>query len=46
LQKEDGNKNAYYYIHNSHGDITALTDDKGKIANAYSYDAFGIYGQC
>jgi len=41
LQKEDGNKNAYYYIHNSHGDITALTDDKGKIANAYSYDAFG-----
>jgi len=41
LQKEDGNKNAYYYIHNVHGDITALTDGRGEIVNNYSYDAFG-----
>ncbi|GAE88814.1 hypothetical protein JCM21531_2289 [Acetivibrio straminisolvens JCM 21531] len=41
LQKEDSNKGIYYYIHNAHGDITALTDGRGEVVNSYSYDAFG-----
>jgi len=41
LQREDSDKNEYYYIHNAHGDITALTDGKGEVINSYSYDAFG-----
>jgi len=40
LQREDSDKNEYY-IHNAHGDITALTDGKGEVINSYSYDAFG-----
>jgi len=41
LQKEDSNKGTYYYIHNAHGDITALTNERGEVVNSYSYDAFG-----
>ena len=46
LQKEDSNKDAYYYIHNAHGDITALTDGMGEVVNRYSYDAFGNISDC
>jgi RHS repeat-associated protein len=30
-----------YYLHNRHGDITEIVDDKGKILNKYTYDPFG-----
>lgn len=41
LEKEDSNKDTYYYIHNAHGDVTALTNGRGEVVNSYSYDAFG-----
>ncbi len=41
LHKEGSNKDTHYYIHNAHGDITALTDSRGEVLNSYSYDAFG-----
>ncbi|WP_235832708.1 RHS repeat-associated core domain-containing protein, partial [Acetivibrio mesophilus] len=34
------------YIHNAHGDITALTDGMGEVVNRYSYDAFGNISDC
>ncbi|ODM24824.1 hypothetical protein A7W90_00545 [Clostridium sp. Bc-iso-3] len=41
LQREGSNKDTHCYIHNAHGDITALTDSRGEVLNSYSYDAFG-----
>ncbi len=30
-----------YYLHNAHGDVTAITDSSAQILNQYTYDAFG-----
>ena len=32
---------SYYYLYNSHGDVTGLIDAEGKLAVTYDYDAFG-----
>ena len=32
---------SYYYLYNSHGDVTGLIDAEGKLAATYDYDAFG-----
>jgi len=40
LEKDAGNE-TYYYHHNEHGDVTALTDTGGNEANRYEYDVFG-----
>lgn len=31
-----------YYIHNGHGDVTALMDASGNVTKEYAYDAFGV----
>ena len=31
----------YYYLYNTHGDVTGLLDKKGTLAATYDYDAFG-----
>ena len=36
-------KSAYgWYLYNSHGDVTALTDSSGNIVRNYDYNAFGV----
>ncbi|NCU27666.1 hypothetical protein EOM86_13275, partial [Candidatus Nomurabacteria bacterium] len=32
---------SFYYLHNAHGDVTALTDKIGKVIKDYSYDPYG-----
>jgi RHS repeat-associated protein len=32
-----------YYLHNPHGDITALTNQTGRITVAYTYSDYGIH---
>lgn len=31
----------YYYVYNGHGDVVALVDEQGNVAESYAYDAFG-----
>jgi RHS repeat-associated protein len=31
----------YYYLHNGHGDVTALYDSDGTLQNQYAYDVWG-----
>ncbi|MCM3005799.1 DNRLRE domain-containing protein [Priestia koreensis] len=31
----------YYYLYNQHGDIIALTDEKGDVVASYTYDSWG-----
>lgn len=35
----------YYYIYNGHGDVTALIDENGEVANRYDYDVWGNFTQ-
>nr|WP_243182915.1 RHS repeat-associated core domain-containing protein [Anaerosolibacter carboniphilus] len=35
------NNERAYYLYNAHGDVTALTDQTGKVLGTYQYDAFG-----
>ena len=35
----------YYYIYNGHGDVTALIDEDGEVANRYDYDVWGNFTQ-
>jgi len=32
---------SFYYLHNAHGDVTALTDKFGKVIKDYGYDPYG-----
>lgn len=32
----------YYYLHNAHGDVTALTDNFGNIIKDYDYNPYGV----
>ena len=41
LAQKDVRDNSYYYLNNAHGDVTALVDGRGEVANRYRYDAFG-----
>jgi RHS repeat-associated protein len=41
LAKTNNKAQMSYYLHNRHGDITEIVDDKGKILNKYTYDPFG-----
>ena len=34
--------NSYSYLHNGHGDVTALLDSDENAVNRYTYDAFGV----
>lgn len=40
LQK-DNNNNKHYYFFNAHGDVIAVTDNKGNVENRYEYNAYG-----
>ena len=35
------NDQALYYLHNAHGDVTKLLNDKGWVIKDYDYDPFG-----
>ena len=41
LAQKDSRDSSYYYLNNAHGDVTALVDGRGEVANRYRYDAFG-----
>lgn len=41
ISMKSGN-NVSYYIHNGHGDVTALMDASGNVTKEYAYDAFGV----
>lgn len=39
----DTNKTSpYYYLHNAHGDVVKLLNEKGKLIKDYSYQPFGL----
>ena len=35
-------KSDSYYVYNSHGDVTQMTNSSGKVTYDYTYDAFGV----
>jgi len=39
--QRDGSGGQYYYLNNAHGDVEAMIDPSGVVANRYRYDAFG-----
>jgi len=41
LAQKDNEGNTYFYLNNSHGDVTALVNEAGAVVNWYQYDAFG-----
>jgi len=41
LMQRDGSGGQYYYLNNAHGDVEAMIDPSGVVANRYRYDAFG-----
>ena len=40
ISVEQDNKTSYYF-YNGHGNVRALTSEKGEITDTYSYDAYG-----
>ncbi|MDI4649597.1 RHS repeat domain-containing protein [Cohnella hashimotonis] len=41
LYRENAAGNKAYYLHNGHGDVTALRQANGTLLNEYSYDIWG-----
>lgn len=42
INADETGVNSYHYYHlNEHGDVEYITDNDSKVANAYTYDAFG-----
>ncbi|QUI20894.1 hypothetical protein HZI73_00585 [Vallitalea pronyensis] len=41
IASKDASGEPYYYQHNSHGDVTSITNQLGKMLNNYTYDAYG-----
>ncbi|OWR32504.1 hypothetical protein CDO73_02560 [Saccharibacillus sp. O23] len=41
IYREDANNQKAYYLHNGHGDVTALLKADGTVLNRYTYDIWG-----
>lgn len=41
MDNGDNGKMCRQYVYNGHGDVVALVDEQGNVAESYAYDAFG-----